>query len=429
MVVAGQVGGTLQQPSADAAGAEKRTGSTSESQHVKAQFSVARGWGETRSSPVSLRVSSSCVVIFDNFLTCALLVITMASLTLEEDLNAAACLVAMKGGGRVSPWAAPDTHSQRPRLHVKTNLPLQRTYHDPPPTHTPAPSPEHSPSVEYTHPPPLSPAHHMYQPPTPPTPPSPPTPTLEDHSYCPPSETDQSVYLIASILADLKRVQQVREEPQPPSKEPEVQEAPLDYSKRVESEAPGREEDSTPNPRSVEHEAAMLSLKFVIEKIAWRESGRVLTSRPRRTRECMRRNVRKKVYYVKARGFQPTLRAASLLIEGRCRLRINRVAENMVKVGGEVVTTSLLTQWPYTHSLSPSSPSLASGQGKLSRGSGLGREPGPKGPRGWGEGPDVRGGRLARAGRGSPKNWSMVMPFTFGRGAVDGSALSTGEGT
>lgn len=192
----------------------------------------------------------------------------MATLTLEEDLNAAACLVAMKGGGRVSPWAAPDTNSQRPRLHVKTNLPLQRTYHDPPPTHTPAPSPEHSPSVEYTHPPPLSPAHHMYQPPTPPTPPSPPTPTLEDHSYCPPSETDQSVYLIARILADLKRVQQVREDPLPSPREPqlpteqqhqqqqqeqppETQEAPLDYSKRVESEAPVREVDSTPNPRSL----------------------------------------------------------------------------------------------------------------------------------------------------------------------------------
>lgn len=188
----------------------------------------------------------------------------MATLTLEEDLNAAACLVAMKGGGRVSPWAAPDTNSQRPRLHVKTNLPLQRTYHDPPPTHTPAPSPEHSPSVEYTHPPPLSPAHHMYQPPTPPTPPSPPTPTLEDHSYCPPSETDQSVYLIARILADLKRVQQVREDPLPSPREPqplpeqqqqqqqpETQEAPLDYSKRVESEAPVREGDSTPNPRSL----------------------------------------------------------------------------------------------------------------------------------------------------------------------------------
>ncbi|XP_047478876.1 Krueppel-like factor 13 [Penaeus indicus] len=192
---------------------------------------------------------------------------TMASLTLEEDLNAAACLVAMKGGGRLSPWAAPETNSQRPRLQVKTHLPLQRPFHDPPPTHTPAPSPEHSPSVEFTHHAfPLSP-DHMYQPPTPPTPPSPPTPILEDHSYCPSAmeacdaSPDHSVYLIARILADLKRVQQdrvdVREKapeslpptaaapsPAPPSHithtlplPAQTQEKPLDFSRRGVAEA------------------------------------------------------------------------------------------------------------------------------------------------------------------------------------------------
>ncbi|KAK3859151.1 hypothetical protein Pcinc_034705 [Petrolisthes cinctipes] len=177
------------------------------------------------------------------------------TLTLEEDLKAAACLVAMKGGGRVSPWAAPDTHTHRPRLQVKTNLPIQRPFHDPPPTHTPAPSPEHSPSVEYTHhhAPPLSPAHHMYQPPTPP---SPPTPTSDDHSYCPPTETDQSVYLIARILADLKRVQQERtseirevrdstphvqqsppHQPQPQPPIQHTQDQPLDFSKGGEADS------------------------------------------------------------------------------------------------------------------------------------------------------------------------------------------------
>nr|XP_045618690.1 Krueppel-like factor 13 [Procambarus clarkii] len=175
----------------------------------------------------------------------------MASLTLEEDLNAAACLVAMKGGRRLNPWAAPDTHSQRPRLQVKTNLPLQNSYHDLPPTHTPASSPEHSPCVEYTHHTlPLSPAHHMYQPPTPPTPPSPPTSNLEDHSYCPSMDAtdptpDNSVYLIASILADLKRVPQdrfeVREKDFSPTIQdlqtpahtpPQTQELPLDFSRR-----------------------------------------------------------------------------------------------------------------------------------------------------------------------------------------------------
>ncbi|KAK8742057.1 hypothetical protein OTU49_002084 [Cherax quadricarinatus] len=177
----------------------------------------------------------------------------MASLTLEEDLNAAACLVAMKGGVRLNQWAAPATHIQRPRLQVKTHLTLQNSYHDPPPTHTPASSPEHSP-CEYTHHTlPLSPAHHMYQPPTPPTPPSPPTPNMEDHSYCPPMDTDltadNSVYLIASILADLKRVQQdrveVREKEPPPTTEDiptpahtptQTQELPLDFSRRGVSE-------------------------------------------------------------------------------------------------------------------------------------------------------------------------------------------------
>ena len=55
--------------------------------------------------------------------------------------------------------------------------------------------------------------------------------------------------------------------------------------------------------------------------------------------------------------------AASLPSEGRCRLRINSVAENMVKVGGEAATTSLLTQWPHTHSFPPPRPALAPGQG------------------------------------------------------------------
>ncbi|XP_068210875.1 LOW QUALITY PROTEIN: Krueppel-like factor 13 [Palaemon carinicauda] len=142
-----------------------------------------------------------------------------ATIPLEEDLNAAVCLMAMKGGGRLSSWAPTDTtHAshQRPRLQVKTNLPLQRAYCAPPPTHTPASSPEHSPSVEYPHHHalPLSPAH-MYQPPTPPTPPSPPTPTMDDHSYCPPMETantDATAYVIAQFLAGLKRVQQGRAE-------------------------------------------------------------------------------------------------------------------------------------------------------------------------------------------------------------------------
>lgn len=153
-------------------------------------------------------------------------------LPMEEDLNAAACLMAMKGGGRLSPWpASTDTHyhnQQRPRLQVKTNLTLQRPYQEPPPTHTPASSPEHSPSVEYAHHHalPLSPSH-MYQPPTPPTPPSPPTPTMDDHSYCPATETseggvggvttDTSVYLIARILADLKQVQQGKKETHTPT--------------------------------------------------------------------------------------------------------------------------------------------------------------------------------------------------------------------
>lgn len=194
----------------------------------------------------------------------------MASLTLEEDLNAAACLVAMKGGGRLNPWAPPDTHSQRPRLQVKTNLPLQRPYHDPPPTHTPASSPEHSPSVEYTHHTlPLSPAHHMYQPPTPPTPPSPPTPTLYDHSYCPSMEAtdpaaDQSVYLIARILADLKGVPQDRvevreEEHHPPTQDTltpshtltQAQEVPLDFSRRGVPEGTVVETSTARTPRGL----------------------------------------------------------------------------------------------------------------------------------------------------------------------------------
>ncbi|CAL4069636.1 unnamed protein product [Meganyctiphanes norvegica] len=131
----------------------------------------------------------------------------MASFTLDEDLNAAACLVAMKGGHRGGSWAPQSTRPPRPRLQVQTMLPLQSQT---PPTLTPAHSPEHSPSVEYS---PnsfrLSPVH-VYQPPSPP---SPPTPTMDDHSYSPPAmEADSSVYLIARILADLKRVQQDRVE-------------------------------------------------------------------------------------------------------------------------------------------------------------------------------------------------------------------------
>ncbi|CAL4135368.1 unnamed protein product, partial [Meganyctiphanes norvegica] len=127
---------------------------------------------------------------------------------MEEDLKAAACLVAMKGGHRGRSWAPQSTIPPRPRLRIQTMLPLPSQT---PPTLTPAHSPVHSPTVEYN---PsnirLSPVH-VYQPPTPP---SPPTPTMDDHSYSPPAmEADSSVYLIARILSDLKRVQQDRVEP------------------------------------------------------------------------------------------------------------------------------------------------------------------------------------------------------------------------
>lgn len=177
-----------------------------------------------------------------------------ATIPLEEDLNAAVCLMAMKGGGRLSSWAPTDaTHGsssgqlQRPRLQVKTNLPLQRAYCAPPPTHTPASSPEHSPSVEYPHPHtlPLSPAH-MYQPPTPPTPPSPPTPTLDDHSYCPPMETtntDATAYVIAQFLAGLKRVQQQGRA---------VEEPPTERGREAAAAAPYAHQAPTPPPPPME---------------------------------------------------------------------------------------------------------------------------------------------------------------------------------
>lgn len=66
--------------------------------------------------------------------------------------------------------------------------------------------------------------------------------------------------------------------------------------------------------------------------------------------------------------------AASFTVEGRCRLRINSVAENIVRVGGEVVVDTVATLpppptpplWPLakvaSSSHSPSSSSLAAVQ-------------------------------------------------------------------
>ena len=105
----------------------------------------------------------------------------------------------------MSPWATLNQHSQ---LQVKTEI--QQSCHDL--SFTQSPAPKSSQSVEY-HAPRLSPAHHTYQP-------------SNNHVWCLPDKTDQSLCMLARISVDLKRAHEQRRE------EPHSQPLPSDLSNR-----------------------------------------------------------------------------------------------------------------------------------------------------------------------------------------------------
>lgn len=132
------------------------------------------------------------------------------SIAQEEDLKAAACLIAMKGGGLID-WPPTPPHAFVSALNNPVTITPMGVQS------TPASSPEHS--VDFSQSPSPTPAHLLY--PTPPTPPSPPThapvvtystpptppsPLQEDHTYCPTAlPQDKVVFDVAQILTNLKR--------------------------------------------------------------------------------------------------------------------------------------------------------------------------------------------------------------------------------